>query len=322
MRSARRHIVRKRVFLGLLLAVWLTPAWGATLSLLSLNDLISKSTTIVQAQVTGSSASYTGSVIYTHYKVNVLAQWKGPAQTAIDVMVPGGKAKGMRQICPGVPQLAVGQQYVLFLWTSRFGLTYTMGFTQGVFNLQGYGRQSDHIADARHRDHAGAGDRTSRSKPAHQHAAAAVDFRHRGRRYKLMRLHRWSLLAGVLAAAATPAAAYYHYVHYLNSSAPYAVAFERYDLTALPDNTVTFFVANAGPASFTANDSFPSLLEQIRNATRVWNAVSSSELRVGFGGLQAAGAQQNAPTGVVAFFRSDPARRAGLRRPDSSPTIP
>lgn len=137
MRSARRHIVRKRVFLGLLLAVWLTPAWGATLSLLSLNDLISKSTTIVQAQVTGSSASYTGSVIYTHYKVNVLAQWKGPAQTAIDVMVPGGKAKGMRQICPGVPQLAVGQQYVLFLWTSRFGLTYTMGFTQGVFNLQG-----------------------------------------------------------------------------------------------------------------------------------------------------------------------------------------
>ena len=136
MRSARRHIVRKRVFLGLLLAVWLTPAWGATLSLLSLNDLISKSTTIVQAQVTGSSASYTGSVIYTHYKVNVLAQWKGPAQTAIDVMVPGGKAKGMRQICPGVPQLAVGQQYVLFLWTSRFGLTYTMGFTQGVFNLQ------------------------------------------------------------------------------------------------------------------------------------------------------------------------------------------
>ena len=97
------------------------------------------------------------------------------------------------------------------------------------------------------------------------------------------------------------------------------MAFERYDLTALPDNTVTFFVANAGPASFTANDSFPSLLEQIRNATRVWNAVSSSKLRVGFGGLQATGVQQNTPTGVVVFFRSDPARRAGFAGPKVNP---
>jgi hypothetical protein len=105
------------------------------LELLSLNDLISKSTTIVQAQVTGSSASYTGTVIYTHYKVHVLAQWKGATQSAIDVLVPGGTAKGMRQTCPGVPQLVTGQQYVLFLWTSSKGATYPMGFTQGVFNL-------------------------------------------------------------------------------------------------------------------------------------------------------------------------------------------
>jgi hypothetical protein len=105
------------------------------LELLSLNDLISKSTTIVQAQVTGSSASYTGTVIYTHYKVSVLAQWKGPTQSTIDVMIPGGTANGIRQTYPGVPQLTVGQQYVLFLWTSSKGATYPMGFTQGVFNL-------------------------------------------------------------------------------------------------------------------------------------------------------------------------------------------
>jgi hypothetical protein len=34
-----------------------------------------------------------------------------------------------------VPQLIVGQQYVLFLWTSKQSHTYTMGFTQGVFRL-------------------------------------------------------------------------------------------------------------------------------------------------------------------------------------------
>jgi len=128
--------VLKPVRIALCMAVCLAPVRSATLELLSLNDLISKSTTIVQAQVTASSASYTGTVIYTHYKVSVLAQWKGPTQSAVDVMVPGGTASGMRQTVPGVPQLVTGRQYVLFLWTSSQGRTYTMGFTQGVFNLQ------------------------------------------------------------------------------------------------------------------------------------------------------------------------------------------
>jgi len=127
--------MRQSLRVALFSALWLAPVWGATLEMLSLNDLISKSTMIVQAQVTGSSASYTGTVIYTHYKVNVLAQWKGATQSTIDVMVPGGTANGMRQTYPGVPELVAGQQYVLFLWTSSKGAIYTMGFTQGVFNL-------------------------------------------------------------------------------------------------------------------------------------------------------------------------------------------
>jgi len=127
--------MRQSLRVALCSALWLAPVWGATLELLSINDLISKSSMIVQAQVTGSSASYTGTVIYTHYKVNVLAQWKGATQSTIDVMVPGGTANGMRQTYPGVPQLVAGQQYVLFLWTSSKGAIYTMGFTQGVFNL-------------------------------------------------------------------------------------------------------------------------------------------------------------------------------------------
>ena len=56
-------------------------------------------------------------------------------QSTIDVLVPGGTANGIRQTYPGAPQLVPGQQYVLFLWTSRQGVTYTIGFTQGVFNL-------------------------------------------------------------------------------------------------------------------------------------------------------------------------------------------
>lgn len=122
-----------RLAFGLLLG--LAPAWGATLELLSLNDLLTKSTAIVQGQVTGSSAAYTGTVIYTHYQITVLQQWKGSGQSTIDVLVPGGTAKGIRQTYPGAPQLIPGQQYILFLWTSRKHATFTLGFTQGVFSL-------------------------------------------------------------------------------------------------------------------------------------------------------------------------------------------
>lgn len=125
----------KSIRLALGLTLCLAPVWGATLQLLSLNDLIAKSTAIVQGQVTGSSAAYSGSVIYTHYKVGVVQQWKGAAQSTMDVLVPGGTANGIRQTYPGTPQLKAGQQYLLFLWTSSAHLTYTLGFTQGVFNL-------------------------------------------------------------------------------------------------------------------------------------------------------------------------------------------
>ena len=51
----------------------------------------------------------------------------------------------------------------------------------------------------------------------------------------MTRLKTLALLVGSVAAAVTPSAAYYHYVHYLNSSSGYSVAFERFDLTALPE---------------------------------------------------------------------------------------
>jgi len=117
----------------------------------------------------------------------------------------------------------------------------------------------------------------------------------------MTRLKAVARLAGILAAASLPSAAYYHYVHYLNSSSPYSVVFEKFDLTALPDQTVTFFVSTSGPTSYTQNDSFPSVLEQIRNATLAWNSVASSSLRVAFGGLQTAGTAQSVPAGEIAF---------------------
>ena len=88
------------------------------------------------------------------------------------------------------------------------------------------------------------------------------------------------LLAALLA---TPAAAYYHYVHFLNGTP----VFEKFDLSALMENTVTVHVTDADPTT-SGNDSFPSVLSQVKQAAAVWNAVSGSSLRVGFGGLESA----------------------------------
>ena len=109
-------------------------ASAATLQQLSLDQMTQASTAIVRARVTNSTASLTGSTIYTHYKLQVTESWKGfmPAEVA----VPGGVAGGLRQSFPGMPELAVGTEYVMFLWTSgSTGITHLVGLSQGLFSL-------------------------------------------------------------------------------------------------------------------------------------------------------------------------------------------
>jgi len=98
-------------------------------------------------------------------------------------------------------------------------------------------------------------------------------------------------------ALGTPSSAYYHFVHYLAAgNAP-----EKFDLTALPNKTVTFFVSDTGPAVYSATDTFGSVLGQVRQAAGVWNSVATSDLRVSFGGVENLSTIQNTPGGDVVF---------------------
>jgi len=111
-----------------------TSAPAATLQQLSLPQMSQAATAIVRARVTGATASFYGSTIYTHYKLQVTESWKGFTPT--EVAVPGGVAGGFRQSFPGMPQLTVGTEYVMFLWTSgSTGITHLVGLSQGLFNL-------------------------------------------------------------------------------------------------------------------------------------------------------------------------------------------
>ncbi len=59
----------------------LATAQAATLERLSLDEMIVKSTTIVRGTVTSTWTAYTGSVIYTHYKIQVSESFKGNARS-------------------------------------------------------------------------------------------------------------------------------------------------------------------------------------------------------------------------------------------------
>ena len=116
-----------------------------------------------------------------------------------------------------------------------------------------------------------------------------------------MKRFPWLLLVGVLAAA--PLWPYTFFLHYGSQG---QVIPERFDLNQLPLNTVTFYVSDAGPTVYDGNDSFPSVVNQIRQAAQVWNGVSTSSLRVAFGGLFTIGTQDNSPGGEVVFEEMPP----------------
>ena len=117
----------------------------------------------------------------------------------------------------------------------------------------------------------------------------------------------WPLFVAALAAALAgpPAQAYYHYIHYLNGNLGTPV-YEKFDLNALPNKTITFLVADTGPKNYSANDDFVSVLSQIQQAAIAWNTVDSSDLRVAFGGLESQGQAANSPGGDVVFVDLPP----------------
>jgi hypothetical protein len=138
--------VKRLAMLALLVAACLVPVQAATLERLSLDDMITKSTTIVRGQVSSTWASFTGSIIYTHYKIQVSESFKGNNKSTVEIMVPGGTVNGLHQSFSGSPVLNKGDEFVFFLWTSNTGITWITGLTQGLFALPADPTTTDRVA--------------------------------------------------------------------------------------------------------------------------------------------------------------------------------
>ncbi len=102
---------------------------------------------------------------------------------------------------------------------------------------------------------------------------------------------------------ATSAQAYYFYVIFNGRFGSGPIPF-KFDLNALQNKTVFYFISDQGPSPLAPGDSFAAVISQIRLAGRQWNDVPSSDLRLAFGGLETFGSTQNTP-GIDVVFDDD-----------------
>jgi hypothetical protein len=138
--SGRPVQYMRTLALMLSFAAAMASSQATTLQKLDLGEMTQQSTAIVRAKVTGTSGILRGNDVYTVYRLEILESLKSSAgRIPQEVAVPGGVAGGLRQIVAGAPALRTGQEYVMFLWTSRSGLTQLIGLSQGLFAVNSDG---------------------------------------------------------------------------------------------------------------------------------------------------------------------------------------
>lgn len=114
-------------------------------------------------------------------------------------------------------------------------------------------------------------------------------------------LIRLAALVFTLFCLAASASAYYFYVSFNTSSAPYHAIVKKFDLNALQNNTVPYYISNQAPVNIVAGDSYTAIVSEIHAAADVWNSVSTSQIQLGYGGLFTAGTSETAP-GIDVLF--------------------
>lgn len=113
------------------------------------------------------------------------------------------------------------------------------------------------------------------------------------------------------------ASGYYHFVRFLSRTGPFVPITEKFDLNALPNRAINFYISEQGPSTFAPNDSLPSVVSQIRNAARVWSEVPTSDIHLNFGGTIPAGTASSGTAIDIVFSDDIPPGLIALGGPTS-----
>lgn len=122
--------------------------------------------------------------------------------------------------------------------------------------------------------------------------------------------NKWLFRVGAAAimcfGLATSGSAYYYYVFYNTANGPFNQPIvEKFDLNALVNNTVPFFIQDSGPAVMAPGDSFQAIIGEIRGAASVWDRVATSKIRLAYSGLFAAGSASESSPGIDIEFSDE-----------------
>ncbi len=119
---------------------------------------------------------------------------------------------------------------------------------------------------------------------------------------------RWTIrLAAMLAGSfllVNTSSAYYYFTYFNSTAPPFTPIVARFDLNTLVNNTVPFFVSGSGPSKMYPGDSLPAIVSEMNAAANVWNGVSTSSLRLAYGGFYNPGTTESAP-GIQIEFSDD-----------------
>ncbi len=108
-------------------------------------------------------------------------------------------------------------------------------------------------------------------------------------------------MAAALAALSSVASGYYHFVYFPSRVGPFTPINLQFDLTQTANNTVYYFISDQGPDVFVPGDSFTAVVSELQLAAQAWNGVSSSQVKLAYGGLESLGTPQAAPGIDVVF---------------------
>ncbi len=113
---------------------------------------------------------------------------------------------------------------------------------------------------------------------------------------------RLAILAVLLLSLSSVSSAYYYWIYFPGRSAPFQTYPAKFDLSALPDKTVSYFISDQPPGKLVDGDNYDALVSQIRLAAESWNGVATSDIRVRFGGFETLGATPQATPGIDVVF--------------------
>jgi hypothetical protein len=137
--SPRRPCGRLFALSGLILALTCPPALDASIVIpATLDELAGEADLIVHARVARVETRQAPGTrrVERIVALEVVRAWKGRPDGTVHVVLPGGTFGRYRTVVPGVPDVAEGEEAVLFLRASPSGVPQLVGLSQGILRVR------------------------------------------------------------------------------------------------------------------------------------------------------------------------------------------